>query len=85
MKKSEIRLIITGIASLVIAVILAVITTIVFITNVTMAADVTKIQEGFESIRSTIESVAEDVSDVNVDIDVEQISENLNALEEITG
>ena len=85
MKKSEIRLIITGIASLVIAVILAVITTIVFITNVTMAADVTKIQDGFESIRSTIESVAEDVSDVNVDIDVEQISENLNALEEITG
>lgn len=62
MKKSEIRLIMCGIGALVISVILTIITIVVFVTNVTMSANTEKIQNGFESIRSTVEDVTEDLT-----------------------
>ena len=85
MKKSEIRLIICGVASLVISVILAVITVFVFIANYTMSGELNKISNGFNTICNTVESVADDIGNTDVDIDVEQIGENIAALERITG
>ena len=74
MKKSEIKLIICGIASLVISVILAIIAVIVFIANIGMATDVEKIQGGFEDIRTTIESMADSFDDgIDVDVEVPEI------------
>lgn len=68
MKKSEIRLIIVGITSLVISVLLAVATVVVFITNLGMNTDFEKIGEGFDSITSTVESVADDIESAGNDI-----------------
>ena len=59
MKKSEIKLIIVGIDSLVISVLLAVATVVVFITNVGMAADFSKVQERFDSVGEAIEVLAD--------------------------
>ena len=74
MKKSEIKLIICGIASLVISVILAIVTIFVFIANIGMATDVEKIEGGFEDIRNTIESMAESFDDgIDVDVEVPEI------------
>jgi hypothetical protein len=74
MKKSEIKLIICGIASLVISVILAIIAVIVFIANIGMATDVEKIEGGFEDIRNTIESMADSFDDgIDVDVEVPEI------------
>ena len=74
MKKSEIKLIICGIASLVISVILAIIAVIVFIANIGMATDVEKIQGGFEDIRTTIESMADSFDDgIDVNVEVPEI------------
>ena len=74
MKKSEIKLIICGIASLVISVILAIIAVIVFIANIGMATDVEKIEGGFEDIRTTIESMADSFDDgIDVDVEVPEI------------
>lgn len=64
MKKSEIRLIITALASLVISVILGAITVVVFIANAGAAAGGSeKFREGVESITTTLESVVDDVTD----------------------
>ena len=74
MKKSEIKLIICGIASLVISVILAIIAVIVFIANIGMATDVEKIEGGFEDICNTIESMADSFDDgVDVNVEVPEI------------
>ena len=74
LKKSEIKLIICGIASLVISVILAIVTIFVFIANIGMATDVEKIEGGFEDIRNTIESMAESFDDgIDVDVEVPEI------------
>lgn len=64
MKKSEIKLIIVGIASLVISVLLAIATIIVFITNVGMATDISKLEAGFDSVGEAIESFADEVEGV---------------------
>ena len=85
MKKSEIRLIICGVASLVISVILAVITVFVFIANYTMSGELNKISDGFNTICNTVESEADDIGNTDVDIDVEKIGESIAALERITG
>ncbi len=84
MKKSEIRLIIVGIASLVISVILAVITVVVFITNYTMSGQFEKITNGIDNIRNTVESAVDDITDVNVELDMDEIQTNIEALERIT-
>lgn len=84
MKKSEIKLIMVGIGALVISVILAVITCIVFLANLTASADFSKLQEGCDSIRSTVEDMASDLDNVSVpQIDADQISDTLQQIEEI--
>lgn len=91
MKKSEIKLIMVGIGALVISVILAVITCIVFLANLTASADFSKIQEGCDSIRDTVQGMADDFdemrdlgSQISVpEIDADQISDTLQQLEEI--
>ena len=79
MKKSEIRLIICGVASLVISVILAVITVFVFIANYTASGEFDKVTEGFDSICNSVTEVATDI------IDPSQIAENIETLNRITG
>ncbi len=61
MKKSEIKLIICGIASLVISVLLALATVIVFVTNVGSSIDLEKLEVGFDSFTTTVESMADDI------------------------
>jgi|GEM_PF-2643018 len=60
MKKSEFRLIIFAVASLVLAVLLGVATIIAFFANTAAAADSGKFDESFNSVRQSIESVTED-------------------------
>ncbi len=92
MKKSEIRLIIVGIASLVISVLLAVFTVIAFITDVTRATDFSKIEEGFSSLRTTIDEMNDDLRemrDIDVDVSIPEIDPSevasvMNELDEIT-
>ena len=61
MKKSEIRLIIVGIASLVISIILGIITVFVFIANYTASGEFDKVTEGFDSICNSVTEVATDI------------------------
>ncbi len=70
MKKSEIKLIICGIASLVISVILAVATVIVFFANLASSGLKENIVEGFNTLQESVESVTGDI-DVSTDVDVE--------------
>lgn len=70
MKKSEIKLIICGIASLVISVILAVATIIVFFANLASLGLKENIVEGFNTLQESVESVTGDI-DVSTDVDVE--------------
>jgi len=70
MKKSEIKLIICGIASLVISVILAVATVIVFFANLASLGLKENIVEGFNTLQESVESVTGDI-DVSTDVDVE--------------
>ena len=79
MKKSEIKLIIVGIASLVISVLLAIATVIVFITNVGMATDLSKLEAGFDSIGETIESMANEFD--NIGSEMNSIGEDLDNLD----
>ncbi|MBR1797271.1 MAG: hypothetical protein IJ757_04580 [Clostridiales bacterium] len=63
MKKSEIRLIICGIASLVISVLLGIATVIVFIANVGSSVDTEKIQNSFASFRDSVVEMTDNVTD----------------------
>ena len=87
MKKSEIRLIIVGIASLFISIILLIITVFVFIANYTASGEFDKVTEGFDSICNSVTEVATDIrNDVEgVEIDPSQIAENIETLNRITG
>ena len=66
MKKSEIRLIITGIASLVVSILFGIATVIAFLINAStgIAENKENIQNGFESIGQTIESMTSDFNEV---------------------
>ena len=70
MKKSEVRLIITGIASLVVSILLGIATVIAFVINTGtgLAENKSSITDGINSIGDTIESMSNDISGVVSDV-----------------
>lgn len=70
MKKSEVRLIITGIASLVVSILLGIATVIAFVINTGtgLAENKSSITNGINSIGDTIESMSNDISGVVSDV-----------------
>ena len=64
MKKSSVRLIIIGLASLVLSVFLGIVTIIALMANTAAATDKQKAQEGFDQVRTAIESAVVDIGDM---------------------
>lgn len=76
MKKSDVRLIIVGISSLVIAILLTIATVISLFVTASMSIDTEKVSDGVNRIESSIQEFAESF-DSDTDIVVEARSEGV--------